>query len=249
MDWNSTQWMWWCAGLFATYLLGGVPFGLLIGMAKGIDVRQHGSHNLGAANVGRTLGRKFGVLTFACDGLKGFVPVFIAGWVMDTINRPDTPPAMAWAWIAFGVAAILGHVFSPWLWFKGGKGVATGFGALLAVFPILGLPAIISILLWLVLVKMTRYIGLSSCIAAVTLPVWVFTVYPLCQKLGIFFERMSHYADKSDWVLWPYLTAASLMALLVVYAHRGNLKRMLAGTELKVGESRAVGVGPRSAMA
>ncbi|MCW5765888.1 MAG: glycerol-3-phosphate 1-O-acyltransferase PlsY [Phycisphaeraceae bacterium] len=240
----ETSWyIWWGLGLLATYLLGSIPFGLLIALAKGIDVRRHGSTNIGSANVGRTLGRKYGVLTFLLDGAKGFVPVFVSGWVMGTINRPDTPPAMAWAWLAFGVAAILGHIFPVWLKFKGGKGVATGFGAVLAVFPILGIPAILSIALWFILVKVTRYIGLSSCIAAVTLPLWVFAVYPMCKELGIFFERMSRYADRSDWVLWPYLTAAVGMAVLVVYAHRGNLRRMLEGTELRVGE-RARSVAP-----
>lgn len=245
----DSQWLtWWALGLVGTYLLGSIPFGLLLALSQGIDVRKHGSTNIGSANVGRTLGRKWGVLTFVLDGAKGFVPVCIAGFVMGTMNRPDTPPELAWAWLAFGVAAIVGHIFPIWLRFKGGKGVATGFGAVLAVFPILGIPAILSILLWAVCVKTTRYIGLSSCIAAITLPLWVFAVYPLCQKLGIFFERMSHYKDKNEWVLWPYLTAAVGMSVLVVYAHRANLKRMLAGTELRVGERpRPVQESPRQA--
>ncbi|MCA3004227.1 MAG: glycerol-3-phosphate 1-O-acyltransferase PlsY [bacterium] len=231
---TSEQWLIWALCVVGAYVLGGVPFGLLIGLAKGVDVRQHGSKNIGASNVGRTLGRKWGVLTFLLDGLKGFAPVFIAGFALGTVNRPDAPVLLAWAWLSFGIAAILGHLYSPFLKFKGGKGVATGFGALLAVFPLLSLPALAAIVVWAISVKTTRYMGFSSCIAAVTLPLFTFAVIPFGNAIGLFAQRDPAAGPGPTWPLWPYMTAGLIMAMLVVMRHRSNLKRMLEGTEPKV---------------
>jgi acyl phosphate:glycerol-3-phosphate acyltransferase len=235
---SSEQWLIWAVSVVGAYLLGGVPFGLLIGLAKGVDVRQHGSKNIGASNVGRTLGRKWGVLTFFLDGAKGFLPVFIAGFMLGTVNRPDAPVLMAWAWLAFGIAAILGHLYSPFLKFTGGKGVATGFGALLAVFPLLTLPAIAAIGVWALSVKFTRYMGLSSCLAAFSLPFFAFAVIPFGHAVGLFPDPDPAAGPGPTWPLWPYMTAGLFIALLVIVRHRSNLTRMLEGTEPKV-KSRA----------
>jgi len=235
---TNEGWLYWSLGILATYLLGGVPFGLLIGLAKGVDIRQHGSKNIGSANAGRTLGRKFGVLTFVLDFAKGFGPVLISGFVMGTIARQDIEPGRACLWLAFGVAAFIGHLVSPWLKFKGGKGVATGFGVVVGVFPMLTLPALAAILTWLVGVRLTRYIGLSSCLAAVSLPVFLLVLVPVSRAIGLFVprERMpgAALADVPVWNLWPFAVLALLIAVSVVWRHRPNIARMLDGTEPKV---------------
>ncbi|CAN5751811.1 glycerol-3-phosphate 1-O-acyltransferase PlsY [soil metagenome] len=232
-----------CLGLLAAYLLGSIPFGLLIALAKGVDIRQHGSKNIGSANVGRTIGRKFGVLTFFLDAAKGFVPVLVAGLWLGLINRPDLPPHDSLLWLAFGLAAFLGHLYPVWLWFRGGKGVATGFGALLAVFPILSIAALAAILVWMISVKVTRYVGLSSCIAALSLPLFTLLATPIARAAGIF-------APRSAWApwetIWPYMAIALLLALFVVWRHRSNLGRMLAGTEPRVGQKKPGGASAPS---
>ena len=221
--------------MLGAYLLGAIPFGLLVGFAKGVDVRQHGSKNIGTANVGRTLGKKFGILTFALDMLKGFGPTLGAGFWLGTINRPDTPPGLAWAWLVIGFATVIGHMYPVYLKFKGGKGVATGFGVLLAVFPILSLPALCAIVVWAVTVKVSRYFGFSSCVAAASLPITVWPCMLVYQKLDLFNARRS---DDVTWPLWPYVTVAVVLAALVIWRHRGNLARMMAGTEIRIGEKK-----------
>ncbi len=157
------------AGVVAAYLLGAVPFGLLIGLARGIDIRQHGSKNIGANNVARTVGRPWGVLTFALDAGKGAAPILIGGWWLGVLGERAPDPTRAWMWMSFGAAAFLGHLFPVFLKFKGGKGVATGFGALLAVYPIVTFPALLAIGSWAICVKITRYVGLSSSVASAVL--------------------------------------------------------------------------------
>lgn len=236
-DWTSTQTLIWLGFVLMAYLCGAIPFGLLIGLAKGVDVRQHGSKNIGTANVGRTLGRKFGVLTFFLDALKGFIPTLGAGLFLQTVARPEVPPALAWMWLTVGLSAIAGHMFSPFLGFKGGKGVATGFGSLLAIFPILSLPAVAALVLWAVSVKVTKFIGFSSCLAAVSIPLWLFVVIPVSRSMG-FFVRPEH--SDVTWPMWPYATVGVLLAVMVVWKHRSNIGRMIAGTEPRVGQTKPV---------
>ncbi|HYD00393.1 MAG TPA: glycerol-3-phosphate 1-O-acyltransferase PlsY [Phycisphaerales bacterium] len=230
--WTTTETLTWVGLVVGAYLLGSIPFGLLIGLAKGVDVRQHGSKNIGTANVGRTLGRKWGVLTFFLDALKGFVPVLIAGFALKTVSRPEVPSYLAWAWLSVGVVAVMGHMWSPFLKFKGGKGVATGFGAMLAIFPILSLPAMAAFVVWLICVKATRFIGLSSCVAAVSIPFLLIFVTPVCRYFGLFVPEPG---APVAWPLWPYATAAILLAVMVVWRHRTNIARMLNGTEPRYG--------------
>lgn len=226
------------AGLVGAYLLGSIPFGVIIGLAKGVDVRQHGSKNIGSANVGRTLGRRYGLLTFVLDAAKGFVPVFVAGFVMNTINHADLEPRMSLAWMSFGAAAFLGHLYPIFLNFKGGKGVATGFGAILAVFPVLSFPAICAIALWAFFVNVTKYIGFSSCLAALSLPIFTVLATPVARLTGIFPALPSDTSGWAPWsVLWPYFAVSCILAVFVVVRHRTNLARMLAGTENRVGQA------------
>ncbi len=145
----------------AGYLLGSIPFGFLIAKARGIDIRQHGSGNIGATNVLRVVGKKWGFLVFALDALKGFLAVY--GTLLLISN---TPPAL----IAAALGCILGHNFPVWLRFKGGKGIATTAGALIGLFP---LAIGVAFLVWIVLFYTTRYVSLASIFAAAVVPLVV----------------------------------------------------------------------------
>ncbi|MBS1706370.1 MAG: glycerol-3-phosphate 1-O-acyltransferase PlsY [Armatimonadetes bacterium] len=191
----------------AGFLMGSMPTGVLIAKSQGIDILSVGSKNPGASNVYRTLGPKWGVIVFLIDALKGFIPASITSWVL---VKPDMG-----FWV--GIAAILGHMFSPWLKFKGGKGVATGLGALLGSVPI---AALIAFAGFLVIVAITRYISLGSLVAAVILVSEGFIFnYALPVKVGF-----------------------SMLAILLFYLHRGNIKRLLNGTESKFGQKLTDGV-------
>ncbi|MFO0894029.1 MAG: glycerol-3-phosphate 1-O-acyltransferase PlsY [Phycisphaerales bacterium] len=208
------------------YVVGGIPFGVLLGRLHGVDVRAHGSHNVGATNVGRVLGRRWGFLCFALDALKGAVPVLLAGWLLGAFGSGERLEAsITLPWIGVAAAALVGHMFSPFLRFTGGKGVATGFGALAAMWPVFTPSAVAAILLWVVVVLLTRYVSLGSILAALSLPA---TVAALALA----------------WPAWNVaplvpLVTSSLLALLVVVKHRANIGRLLRGEELRVGSSRA----------
>lgn len=244
------------AGLTGAYLLGSVPFGLLIAKAHGVDVRKVGSGNIGATNVGRTLGRRWGVLTFGLDMLKGMIPAIVGGFLLGTIANPGTSNVMALAWLAIGCAAFMGHLFPIWLGFKGGKGVATGFGTLLGIFPLLTLPAVVAVIVWAISVRLTRYVGLSSCIGAMSLPLSTIFIAPMSKAVGFFYKPVSGMSESvvsadSMWpnwsVLWPYLAMSTVLAVFVVVRHRSNFARIRAGTEPKVAtrEQRAAAKAAR----
>ena len=118
----------WIVALVLAYAIGGVPFGLLLGFVRGVDIREHGSGNIGATNTMRVLGKRLGLLAFLLDVLKGAVPVLVWGFIISAASRPDLPAGEAFKWLGIGVATVLGHIFPIYLRFKGGKGVATGFG-------------------------------------------------------------------------------------------------------------------------
>ncbi len=228
-------------GMLASYLLGSIPFGLLISKAKGVDVREHGSKNIGATNVGRTLGRRYGIATFFLDAGKGFVPVLLAGIAMGSLNRPDMPPQELLLWLSFGVASFLGHLYPVWLNFNGGKGVATGFGAILAVYPFLSLAAVGAIIVWVGCALITRYAGLSSCVSAITLPGFTLLVAPVAKFLGIFPQIPGDSGGWAPWaIVWPYFTLAAFLTVFVVWRHKSNLARMRAGTEPRIGSGKKV---------
>ncbi|HED54395.1 MAG TPA: glycerol-3-phosphate 1-O-acyltransferase [Phycisphaerales bacterium] len=211
--------------ILAAYHVGAIPFGLLIGRAKGIDIRDHGSGNIGATNVGRVLGKQFFILCFICDALKGAIPTLAFGLIFGLLGSADTIAAgeLAW-WLGAMVAPVLGHMFSPFLGFKGGKGVATGLGAMLAVFPYVTIPAAAALVVFLVALRLWRYVGVSSCLAAVTLPITE-TVLVLAGP-----DRFAH--------AWPAVVVLAALAAVVIVKHRGNLARTLAGTEPRVGSPR-----------
>jgi glycerol-3-phosphate acyltransferase PlsY len=228
----ETPFFWPTAAAIA-FLCGSIPFGLLIARAKGIDIRKHGSGNIGATNVGRVLGRRYFFLCFALDFLKGFLPTLVAGILAGIAGSLEIHPTDSWRWLAVMVAAVLGHIFSPWLKFKGGKGVATSLGALLAVFPHLTLPASSAFLVWLITLAITRYISASSIAAGISLPIFVTLWWYANTHSDWLGEQRAILADFSDG--WPYIIVSTILGALVIYTHRSNIKRLVAGTENRVG--------------
>lgn len=204
----------------AAYLLGSLPVGLLMGRAKGVDIRQHGSGNIGATNAMRVLGKPLGITCFLLDVTKGALPVVAAGLWLGYMGDESLPTADAFAWFAVGIASVLGHMFSLFLRFKGGKGVATGFGALLGLWPWVTVPALIALVIWYATLKATRYVSVSSCVAAAGVPIAVIVAALLREDLP---------------GAWPFAVVTAALAALVIFKHRGNLARVRAGTEPKTG--------------
>lgn len=201
--------------IIIAYLLGSIPFGYLIVRQKmGGDIRQSGSGGTGATNVSRRAGKAAGVLTLVLDALKGSMAVLIAHMLL----RNAVPPAtFSWLIAAAAIATIAGHIFPVWLGFRGGKGVATGVGVFLIIAPGAVLCAGV---LFAAAVVLTRYVSLGSIIAAITIPlfVWLQTVLvgPITNSSSL-------------------LTASIVGALLIVFAHRGNISRLISGTESQIG--------------
>jgi len=231
--------MTWALVIVAAYLLGSIPFGVLIGRARGVNLLAEGSMNPGASNVTRLLGKRLGMLCFFLDMGKGMVPVLVAGVMFDLLgDRPvssDTAVAVLtrtemWLWLSVACAAVLGHMRSPWLGFRGGKGVATGFGAMVAMWQVLTLPALAAIVVWYGLLRATRYVSVASVLAVMSLPVgYLLSVLPgdaLEQPLSTSIDRLM--------VASPPLIVTTVMALLIAYLHRGNLARIRRGEEPKV---------------
>lgn len=209
-----------------SYLLGSIPFGLLVGLWRGVDVRKAGSGNIGATNVGRLLGGRFFFLVFFLDLLKGMLPMLAAAALL---RGKNLEPGTYLLWLAIGGAAICGHLFSLFLSFKGGKGVATSAGVALGLFPFYTFPALIAISMWLLLLKLTRYISLASMAAAVVFPIAYITIGLLQRPPWPILGRQ-----------WPLLIFAVLIALMIVFKHRSNLTRLRAGTEPRFGTKPAV---------
>jgi acyl phosphate:glycerol-3-phosphate acyltransferase len=197
------------AVLIGSYLLGSIPFGYLAGRLVGIDIRQAGSGNVGATNVVRVLGKRFGYPVFALDFLKGFGAVNIS--MLMASGRPpewDTPEIFG---ILAAISSVLGHSYSPWLKFKGGKGVATSAGALLALTPT---ATLIGVAFWIIVFWLTRYVSLASIIAAVVLPIVILMVDSQDQNKGK-----------------PLFYSSACVAAVVIWRHRSNLSRLIRGTE------------------
>jgi len=203
------------------YVVGSIPFGLLIGLAQGVDIRKHGSGNVGATNCGRVLGRKWGVLCLVLDMLKGLLPVLVAGWALGWLGCEALTADQAWRWLAVGFAAFVGHIYPVWLKFRGGKGVATGFGVILGIYPALTGPALAAVLTWMLLAWWTRYISVASMLAVALLPVFL--------AIRIAFKGGS----RSGGI--PFFVVTIALAALVVSRHHSNLSRLFRGEEPKWG--------------
>jgi glycerol-3-phosphate acyltransferase PlsY len=204
------------------YFIGATPFGPIIARFHGVDLRKHGSGNVGATNVGRTLGRRWGMLCFGLDVLKGLVPVLLVRLLGPEVIDGSAPLLVSQlAWLVVGFGAILGHVMSFWLGFKGGKGVATSLGVVLGVFPYFTFAGVAAFGVWIAVVLATRYVSLASIVAAMAF-VLMFAVINWF-ALGL---------TPKD--LWPLGSFASAMAILIIYLHRGNIRRLIAGSESKI---------------
>lgn len=195
-------------GVLISYLAGSIPFAYLAGKAKGVDLREHGSGNLGATNAVRVLGPRIGAVVYLADTLKGLLPVMLLPAHINS-GRPDL-----WA-IAFGVAAIVGHIRPVFLlWQGGGKGVATAGGVF---FGLAFLPTLVALLSFVAAVAITRRVSVGSLTAAVVLPAGVIATRGINNPLS--------------WI-------CSVIALFVIWLHRGNIARLRAGTEPKIGAQK-----------
>jgi acyl phosphate:glycerol-3-phosphate acyltransferase len=222
----------WLCPLLA-FLLGSIPFGLLIARAKGINIREHGSGNIGATNVLRVVGKKYGISCLLLDALKGFIPVAIATNLIQIEGRTIQIPLGfldPWALILpaseaikgqtvqilTALAAVLGHNYSPWVGFRGGKGIATSAGVLLALMPFaVGLLIIVFLAVFLT----TRYVSLASIVAAAALP--------LMTLWGSW-----HHGRIQDGT-WnkPLFIFSLVIGILAIWKHRSNIQRLREGTE------------------
>jgi glycerol-3-phosphate acyltransferase PlsY len=201
----STPYPWFIIAL-GSYLLGSIPFGYIAGRLCGVDIRTKGSGNIGATNALRVLGKKWGYAVFALDFLKGWLPVKLAlGWGIALMVHPASAPgALA------GLCVLVGHSFPVWLGFKGGKGIASSAGVIVALFPAAFL---ICLGVWIFVFTTSRYVSVASIAGSVALP------------LAVLFLYLTHRAD------WLALTVSVVMCLLAVWRHRSNIIRLRAGTE------------------
>ena len=184
--------------VLTAFFLGSLPFGHWLALARGVDLREQGSGNTGATNVGRVLGKKWGIFVFVLDLGKGWIAVALAKSVG---NLPES-----WS-VTVGVFAVLGHVFSPWLGFRGGKGVATSAGILIGLAPWVALGVA---LIWFLTFQMSRTVSVASLCAATAFPLFVFWLMP---EQKVF-----------QWI-------SIGMTVLVWFRHRDNLKRLFQGKE------------------
>ncbi len=201
----------------AAYVIGAIPFGYFAGRMRGVDIREHGSGNIGATNVFRVLGRRVGIPVFILDMLKGFVPVMITRTVLAERGIP-----FDWAEIGAAVGAVLGHNFTFWLHFKGGKGIATSAGGLLALLPI---PLAAALAAWLILFYSTRYVAVASIAASLMVPTATIVMYLLN-------------AGGPKGPQLPLVGFSLLIGLLAVWRHRSNIRRLLNGTENRFARKR-----------
>ena len=207
----------------AAYLLGSIPSGFLVGKARGVDIRSLGSGNIGATNVFRFLGTPAGVLVLLADALKGWLAVSVAATCLGSWAYPGAGSLAAeWFRIVAGVCAVLGHNYTCWLYFKGGKGIATSAGVLVALVPY----ALLIILgVWIIVFGLSRYVSLASICASISLP----------------------FATAITGCSLTLIVITSAMTLLAVYKHKSNIKRLIDGTEHRFVGKKAAAASENSA--
>jgi glycerol-3-phosphate acyltransferase PlsY len=209
------------------YLLGSIPTGFLVAKAKGIDIRAVGSGNIGATNAMRVLGKPAGIFVLLADALKGFAACFVGALICVWFDshytglRPTNVSAttngqMMWDrfTIIAGIFAVLGHNYTCWLKFKGGKGIATSAGVYLALAP---WAVLVALIVFILAVLLTRYVSVGSIASAIALPAAVWVMTPHATLLGI---------------------VTTALGLLAIYKHRTNIKRLMAGTENRLGKKK-----------
>ena len=204
--------MTWLLIAVLSYFIGSIPSGYLVARSQGVDIRQHGSRNIGATNVLRVMGKKWGYLVFLCDSSKGLLAVKLGFLIAaHSLQSPVLGEVIA------AIACILGHNYTLWLGFKGGKGIATSGGVILALFPIAVICCIA--IVWVVVFYSSKYVSLASIAAAVALPFSVFLFVP---KTGTEF-----------WVVFGF---SLLVCVLAVWRHQSNIVRLMNGTETRFGK-------------
>jgi acyl phosphate:glycerol-3-phosphate acyltransferase len=195
--------------LLGSYLLGSIPFGYVAGKIRGIDIRRFGSGNIGATNVVRVLGKRYGYSVFVLDFLKGFGAVKISMSIATDGRLEWASPEIFGIFAA--IASVVGHSFPVWLKFRGGKGVATAAGALFGLMPV---AALIAVIIWISIFWFTRYVSLASVVAAVALPIVILIMTRLTQIHGkaLFYSSLC-------------------IAAFVIWRHHSNLSRLMHGSE------------------
>lgn len=206
----------------AAYVVGATPFGVILARLHRVDLRRSGSGNVGATNVGRVLGRTWGYVCFALDVLKGLLPVAVVGAIVRPGSGQVPTVADQAAWLAAGLSAVLGHVFSFYLGFRGGKGVATSLGVVLGIYPYFTAAGLAALGLWVVVTLASRYVSVGSIVAAVA-----------------FVPLMATFNRTIVGQIWPLGAFALAVAVLILVRHRANIRRLLDGTENKIGRRKA----------
>jgi glycerol-3-phosphate acyltransferase PlsY len=201
-----------------SYLVGAIPFGLLISRAKGVDIRKVGSGNIGATNVFRSVSKTLGILTFVADALKGWGPAWVFPLVVAKVSGAACPGGLG---LAYGALAIVGHTWPVYLGFKGGKGVATSAGALIGIAPA---ATGVGLLCWVVVFASSRYVSLASIVAAVTVAGAAWVMYRGA-GLGL-----------------P--VALTVLSALIVWRHKANIRRLLDGTEHRFSKKKSAEADP-----
>jgi glycerol-3-phosphate acyltransferase PlsY len=193
------------------YLLGSIPFGFLAAKAKGVDIRAAGSGNIGATNALRVLGKPAGIFVLLMDVLKGFAAVWLVTLLAEKFNiRTETETLR----ILAGIGAVLGHNYTCWLRFKGGKGIATTAGVYLALAP---WALLVALVVFILAILITRYVSVGSMLAALALVVTVWVMTPANLLLGL---------------------VTTALGALAIYKHQSNLQRLRAGTENRLGKKK-----------
>jgi len=226
------------------YLLGSIPFAWVIGKSRGVDIRTVGSKNVGATNLGRTLGKRYFWMAFLLDAAKGFLPVLAASLValrgyfvvFPTINLSNLHPGHdathrsfpMWVPLITAAACVLGHLFPVWLKFKGGKGVATGFGVVLGFWPVFTLGGLAAGAFFVFMLLVYRYISLASISSALFFAILI-TVMTCFHN--DYFDLYQHPPDR-----YVLIGVACGFAALITLRHRANIGRLIKGTEPKIGQ-------------
>lgn len=225
------QILWILVAIICSYLIGAIPFGYIIPKVfKGIDIREHGSQNVGSTNVLRVLGKKYGIATFLLDCFKGALPIVVVRYMLgipDLYLFNNTYDIS----IIYGAFAAIGHIKSIFIGFKGGKAVATGVGAVIAINPIIGFSGIA---IFFIVAFSTKYVSIGSVVATFSVGVMMW--------LGVLVDQIWIPTSPSIEITYQSqlinLIVISLIVLLIIYMHKKNFIRLMQGTENKIGQKK-----------